>query len=120
MEDKSLFFLLRVFFLSPKQSNGVYKRLVYYDGWLLTHPDEDFSRMAINDEDLNTDIGPSMTSVSGDPPLQGGNVQVRGQEGSKGSPCMDGCNGGLLLGREGGREGSRGGGTVNFLWLLQI
>ena len=39
----------RVLFLSPKDENGVRKRLVYQDrgGWLLTSPEEDFNRMGM-------------------------------------------------------------------------
>lgn len=58
----------------------MYKRLIYHDGWLLTHPDEDFSRMGMQDDENNTmytDMAPSVTSVGGGPPSKGGNIQVR-------------------------------------------
>ena len=42
-----LFLHYRVLFLSPKDENGVRKRLVYQGGWLLTCPEEDFNRMGM-------------------------------------------------------------------------
>ena len=67
-----------MFRLSPKQSNGTYKRLEYHDGWLLTHPDEDFSRMGMVDganEFTATDGG--LTATMECPNLsRSGNIQV--------------------------------------------
>ena len=51
----------RIFFLSPKRGEGgtSQPRLVYKGGWLLTHPDEDFARMALKDEDNSVSVSVS-------------------------------------------------------------
>lgn len=54
--DTTIWILYRIFFLSPKGADGKKQhKLIYKGGWLLTHPDEDFARMAMNDEAMNDD-----------------------------------------------------------------
>lgn len=47
---------------------------MYHGGWLLTHPEEDFSQMSINEGTLYTNTGGLSVVSDGDPP---GGVQVR-------------------------------------------
>lgn len=69
----------RIFCLSPKQSNGSYKRLVYRDGWLLTHPDEDFHHMGVHDDVYTTNAGLSTASADhGNSPQLIGGRHVQG------------------------------------------
>lgn len=75
--DKDLvFFRSRVLFLSRRQSDGTCRRLVFHGGWLLTHPDEDFSGAGLNNRALN-DSATSVSTPSGGGDVHGG-VQVSG------------------------------------------
>ena len=62
-----------MFFLSRKGEDGTYSRLVYHDGWLLTHPEEDFSQM-ISEGTMYTNAGGVSVGSDCDPT---GGMQVR-------------------------------------------
>ena len=72
--------LCRIFFLSPKQPDGSYRKLIYLGGLLLTNPEEDFNLMGMaDDDDLHDAAGLSRASVGGDTPHfnRAGGIQVR-------------------------------------------
>ena len=77
LSNQIIFSFFRIFFLSRKEEDGTYKRLVYHDGWLLTHPDEDFNCMVLNDEEYTNAAG--LSTATAEPTTALSPHQVRGQ-----------------------------------------